>query len=175
MKIHTNIKCNTCGLNNFATDRKQSFLRLYRNLEKTPRRLVDMFTTSNNQVCQRCGDFNRTENLLIENHEHTRYLVLFIPQFTMAKKNCQEIRMTNRIHVEDTENIIIKSINNQNISYRIKSAIFHEGESTKNGHYEAWTKNEKRNEWFKISDSNVRKFRELTSLDQAYLIFLEKN
>ena len=93
----------------------------------------------------------------------------------MAKNNCQEIRMKNRITVEDTDRVIIKSKSDQNISYKIKSLIVHQGSSTKSGHYEAWVRDKNNKGWFKISDSSFVKRRELISLDSAYLIFLEKN
>ena len=83
--------------------------------------------------------------------------------------------MKNRITVEDTDCIIIKSKSDQNLSYKIKSLIVHQGGSTKSGHYIAWVRDKNSNGWFKISDSSVEKRPKLISLDSAYLIFLEKN
>lgn len=164
-----------CGFNDIRRTGDQLFGQLFRDFDEAKIELNNMF--SQFQKCKVCDDF-LSEIFFISQSEKNTFLILINPLFTFDDEinEINSKRYTNKIVVNDPNKIIIPSENDSKIEYRIVSFIEHSGDSIVSGHYVAWVRNVRnKNKWVRIEDSKIGFKEEFICLDNAYLIFLQKN
>ena len=82
-----------------------------------------MFASPHKKICNICHTLNSIESVFVETKEDTQYLILLSPIFTTATKYAKSVRLSNSILMEDPNKILIKSVNGQIVSFKLKSLI----------------------------------------------------
>ena len=102
-------------------------------------------------------------------------MIIYIPLFQLPVNGNPARRFVTKIKNYDENNILIPSLSGGFYSYRILSAIVHIGNSNKSGHYIIWCRANDNSGWFRISDSEYRKYKSLVAnLSNVSVIFLER-